>query len=645
MLAMLCNCGCNKYSDKTERALMLAGDNRDALERVLEHYANEPQKLEAATFLIENMPGHYSYADTTGIGRYYRSMDSLLTVIPKDNFQNIIDAIDSLGQAYRWIDRTTIQDIQIITAEFLIANIDSAFSKWENTPWGNHLTFEQFCETILPYKTEELQPFDNWRAYMADSFPLDDTFRYCDQFGESPVQAALAIHNTVKARLNPVALAFPPPIAVRDIRVRMKIPYGVCSDYDAITTSVMRAHGIPVYNDFTPLWGYRNRLGHSWSALLHNNGMQIPYVGGMIAPNEAHKLDDRIAKAFRHTYVANEKITRLINSEKHIPRFFTNPFMQDVTPRYALCSDIEVDITDKTPRYAYLAIFNDASSWSVIDFAKIEHGKAAFKHLGRRCVYLPMAYDAAGVLRPIAAPIAIGIDGSVRSLIADPGVRKDMVLTRKYPALEYVYDVAKNIIGAEFQVAGKSDFSDAKTVYVISDGSPIAHEITLPDSIGPHRFWRYIQNEHETYCNIAEIAFYEPDSTTPVYGRIIGTDGYRWIFEDMTKDKVFDGDILTAFNAPIDSGAWVGMDFGAPKQLKRIRFTGRGDGNSIDSGHLYELLYWDNNSWASLGRKVATDTHLGYRNIPQNGLFLLRDLTKGKDERIFTYENGKQIWW
>jgi hypothetical protein len=32
-------------------------------------------------------------------------------------------------------------------------------------------------------------------------------------------------------------------------------------------------------------------------------------------------------------------------------------------------------------------------------------------------------------------------------------------------------------------------------------------------------------------------------------------------------------------------------------------------------------------------------------NMPTNALFWLRDLTKGKEERPFTYENGQQVWW
>lgn len=32
-------------------------------------------------------------------------------------------------------------------------------------------------------------------------------------------------------------------------------------------------------------------------------------------------------------------------------------------------------------------------------------------------------------------------------------------------------------------------------------------------------------------------------------------------------------------------------------------------------------------------------------NVPTNALLLLRNHTKGKEERIFTYENGEQVWW
>ena len=39
------------------------------------------------------------------------------------------------------------------------------------------------------------------------------------------------------------------------------------------------------------------------------------------------------------------------------------------------------------------------------------------------------------------------------------------------------------------------------------------------------------------------------------------------------------------------------------------------------------------------------DGVLHFDNVPDNALLLLHNTTKGKEERIFTYENKKQVWW
>ena len=49
------------------QVLRQAGDNRPELEAVLAHYADEPEKLAAARYLIANLPAHYSYADSDAI--------------------------------------------------------------------------------------------------------------------------------------------------------------------------------------------------------------------------------------------------------------------------------------------------------------------------------------------------------------------------------------------------------------------------------------------------------------------------------------------------------------------------------------------------------------------------------------------------
>ena len=87
------------------------------------------------------------------------------------------------------------------------------------------------------------------------------------------------------------------------------------------------------------------------------------------------------------------------------------------------------------------------------------------------------------------------------------------------------------------------------------------------------------------------------------------------------------------------------MDFGKNVEIGKIKYTPRNDDNDISPGDEYELFYWSGSGWASLGKQTAISHKLTYDNVPQNTLLLLRDLTRGKEERIFTYENGEQIWW
>ena len=59
-----------------ERALALAGENRQELEHVLWHYKDDSLKLAAARFLIENMPYHFyeeEFYALPGVGDTARS--------------------------------------------------------------------------------------------------------------------------------------------------------------------------------------------------------------------------------------------------------------------------------------------------------------------------------------------------------------------------------------------------------------------------------------------------------------------------------------------------------------------------------------------------------------------------------------------
>ena len=94
-------------------ALESAGPNRNELEYVLDYYKDEPEKYKAALFLIENMPGHYSYLGDAIDDYYTDAIDimrsSLTPVEQRDSLLKLSDA------KYLGLDNTIIQDIKIIS--------------------------------------------------------------------------------------------------------------------------------------------------------------------------------------------------------------------------------------------------------------------------------------------------------------------------------------------------------------------------------------------------------------------------------------------------------------------------------------------------------------------------------------------------
>ena len=85
------------------------------------------------------------------------------------------------------------------------------------------------------------------------------------------------------------------------------------------------------------------------------------------------------------------------------------------------------------------------------------------------------------------------------------------------------------------------------------------------------------------------------------------------------------------------------MDLNRPISISMIRYLPRNDLNTIEVGDTYELFFWKDN-WISLGKQVAQEQYLDYL-APEGALYWLRNLSGGKEERIFTYEDGKQVWW
>lgn len=255
-----------------------------------------------------------------------------------------------------------------------------------------------------------------------------------------------------------------------------------------------------------------------------------------------------------------------------------------------------------------------------------------------------MFYDAKGIV-PFASPFILTYQGKVNQIEANKKNKQSISLYRKYYIGTHCYNVAHRLLGGKFQAANKEDFSDAVTLYQVVNFTVQSHKISLDTLKNAYQYWRYYSGE-EQYCNIAEIYFYKKDSSEALYGQIIGEkDSTNINTEKYGKGAVFDQDPLTFFDASTPSDSWVGMDFGELVEIKYIWYTPRSDGNDITPGDTRELFYWSENKWFSLVKQIAKEPLLMYENVPVNALLWIRNLSRGQEERIFTYNKGKQIWW
>lgn len=425
----------------------------------------------------------------------------------------------------------------------------------------------------------------------------------------------------------------------------LKHAYGSCYEETAFQTMVLRSLGVACTVDFVFNYPERN-AGHSWSVVFDLEGKTVQ--NNCHNPVGAGTWVDVFAKGkvYRNTNSINRNsLLFMSNGKEDIPTQFRNPYFIDVTKEYCQVKDVEIDIApDKKTanKFTYLMVFNN-DQWVPIAWGKTtKRNTALFKDVEPRGMYLP-AYYINGSFKALNDPFYFDSTGNIHHIsIADKKLQT-LVLKRKFPNRLVDDNIRKMSIGGKFQGAIRPDFSDAKTLGTITAEmtEPLFHRIYV-DSHNTFQYLRYIGPEGGR-CNINEVVFFDVNGDT-IKGKIIGTEGS---FENSgkTKDLVFDGDVLTYFDSPDISGSWVGLKLSRPQKVGKILFATRNDGNMVEVGNEYELHYWKNQEWVSMGRQTATSDSLTYKDVPINGLYHLQNHTKGWEERIFTYENNRQVWW
>ena len=154
LLTFVSSCS-SQLDEQLAYALDLSKDNKPELEKVIDHYAYCRQKHEAACWLIANMPGH-STMWSEGIQAFADSvMRQRLSQERGNQLWDSLLRISSQPHKQR--------DIETLSAEFLIDNIDRAFKTWEESPWRDEVNVDRFKKFVLPYRSDNELLRIGWR--------------------------------------------------------------------------------------------------------------------------------------------------------------------------------------------------------------------------------------------------------------------------------------------------------------------------------------------------------------------------------------------------------------------------------------------------------------------------------------------------
>ena len=628
---------CSRYPSEVKRTLCFAGGNKVELERVLERYkkSGEEDKYMAACFLIGNMGGRGS-KDGPALRKYYRELLSFYDR-PVVDMWSLYAFEDSLFNTLDFSRLEMYYDARNISASYLEKRIADAFSV-RDVKWCRDLSFEDFCEYVLPYRVgDELledwfSDYRNTFGLALDSLALDDSVTLEDFCGAVTSLFPEPHRNYTNY---PAGKPSPAPSSLK------RIAGGTCEDYLGLFTYIGRSYGVPVATDYTPQWANHSK-NHSWCGIPSGDSTFHYSVGEPLFLAREKPFSFKLAKVYRRmNSIQKESLGARVRPE-NLPPTLRSQRIRDVSAEYMPVTDVSLSglFRDSRSKHVFLCCFDD-KDWVAVAGDRRRGAKALIADMGYPAVYLP-AYYADGALAPAQYPVLVDSSAVQHILRPDTGRLRTVRLKRKFMDLR-ARQFADMMKGGRFELADNAYFRNAMA-------------IDLPDSIGynfqtleigggRYRYVRYVPKPGTT-GDISEIEVYCTDEPyIKLDGKTIGN--YRCADTQHPMSNASDGDALTyATCMKSQTDAWTGVDLGKSVSVDKICFLPRSDDNFIRGGEEYELCYWDGR-WVSLGRQTGDrwSQELVFDNVPDNALLLLHNLTRGKEERIFTYKEGRQIWW
>lgn len=609
IIAVISSCETNH--NQLISAIKYSGDNKSEIERVLSHYKNDTYKYKAAIFLIVNSVYHYSLIGS--------DVDSIKKALSKADEYGVIDSVDqNKWKDFNFKNLTCVPDIKVLKADYLIKNIDLAFKVWKEKKWNRNLSFDDFCNYILPYRISD-EVLDNWREIYHHKFNniLDSLYN-----GDDALEAATILLKYLKSNYSyNFTWVLEYPHLGGEYLIDNHV--GKCRDACDFITYVFRSVGIPISCDYYT-YSPETRKGHIWNAILTKYGwLPFSYPYTYPAPN-CFQIDSRSPSSiYRQTFSNKE------NTDIDLSPAFIDKLRLDVSNEYFKNSDLHLKSSQK---YSYVGVFN-RNNWIPIAYCTVKNGEASFYSLGPDQIYIQMEYKD-GNFYPIGDPFVF--DGeNIKYFHADLTNRTSQCITRKFPLSKriksYMDDLKDGVLSYKYQ---GPDFIPMLKIDTVFDGY---NNFKLQNAVNANQI-KYSSSKTAT-AQLAEVHFfnnkieYLPSS---IKGDCPATRGtFEW--------QLNDNNPLSYFISK-KGGASILFNFDTPAKIDSISIIPRSDENWIRLGDKYVLYYWDSGEWKSLGIQIANSNELIFDDIPQGALLYLHNLYRGEEELPFFIENGKQIF-
>ena len=619
MFFLLLFSGCATKVDRLEYALEFAGENRRELEKVLEYYSDDSLKFRAACFLIENMPRWYAYDGW--------QLDTLEVLMRKDR-EGILSKDDKMRwNSFDYHALNKIYDSKVITSEYLIENIDLAFQEWQKRPWNKSLSFDDFCDLILPYRIGN-ERLSDWRSlYNAYYGNLLDSI----YTGSDVLEACKCINDELNRQSYKYSVEWNVPHNRADYLFETRIGY--CREVSDLIQYAMRSCGIPVAADFMP-YSPDYRYSHEWNVVRDTTGRYIQFGFDGLDPVRDKVMDDgrRKGKVYRYCYaLQNEREILRKHSGWNIGGA-EGLYWKDVTSEYFGHNQAVVNVFTTGKPFIGLSVFS-TNGWQIIGEGVCKNsGKAIFDNIEPSIIYVPASQN--NGVKPAGYPFMLDSEGNVEEFVPDTVNLEKVILKRKMPLIPRVAAWGYSQIEARIEGDTNINFKKPKLITEIKDTMDYTFQVFRGLCSEPVKYIRYVPPVG--LLQLAELRLYQ-DTALKNEIKITPLTDVTYV------KKVIDGDILSYIYRK-SKGLIEPLIFSLDslQQIKRLYFIARTDDNYVWKGDAYELLYFDGKKgWKSLGVKIATSKQICF-DAPRNALLWLRNRTKGRKEQVFIYKNNKQ---